>query len=65
MLWNLAGHWCFGLPFGYTLCFVWGVGVIGLWIGLSAGLIVVAVILLVVWTRRVRALHHDPRLTAT
>ena len=39
---------------GYTLCFVLGYGVRGLWIGLSVGLIVVAVILLGVWTRRIR-----------
>ena len=34
MLWNLAGHWAIGLPLGYTLCFVTGLGVIGLWWGL-------------------------------
>ena len=56
MLWNLAGHWLLGLPFGYTLCFMWGVGVSGLWVGLSTGLIVVGLVLLAVWTRRVRAL---------
>jgi MATE family multidrug resistance protein len=56
MLWNLAGHWCFGLPFGYALCFWWGWGVRGLWVGLSAGLIIVGAVLLVVWTRRVREL---------
>lgn len=59
MLCNLAGHWLFGLPFGYALCFWWGWGVPGLWIGLSAGLISVGVVLLVVWTRRVRALFRD------
>jgi multidrug resistance protein, MATE family len=53
MITNLAGHWFLGLPVGYTLCFVVGLGVIGLWIGLSIGLIVVGVILLAVWTRRI------------
>jgi MATE family multidrug resistance protein len=56
MLWNLAGHWFLGLPFGYSLCFVWGLGVSGLWVGLSTGLIVVGLVLLVVWTRRVGTL---------
>jgi MATE family multidrug resistance protein len=56
MITNLAGHWLLGLPVGYTLCFAAGLGVIGLWIGLSVGLIVVGVILLVVWTRRVGGL---------
>jgi MATE family multidrug resistance protein len=54
MITNLAGHWLLGLPVGYTLCFIAGFGVIGLWIGLSIGLIVVGIILLIVWTRRIR-----------
>jgi MATE family multidrug resistance protein len=54
MLTNLVAHWMMGLPVGYTLCFVMGFGVIGLWIGLSAGLAIVAVILLAVWTQRIR-----------
>ena len=56
MLWNLAAHWFIGLPLGYALCFVAGYGVIGLWWGLSTGLIICGVALLVVWSRRVRQL---------
>jgi MATE family multidrug resistance protein len=56
MLWNLAGHWVFGLPLGYTLCFRSGWGVTGLWVGLSVGLMSVGVILVGVWRRRVRLL---------
>jgi MATE family, multidrug efflux pump len=52
MLWNLAGHWLLGLPLGYTLCFVVGLGVVGLWWGLSAGLMTCGVSLLIVWIRR-------------
>jgi MATE family multidrug resistance protein len=52
MLWNLAGHWLFGLPLGYVLCFTAGLGVIGLWWGLSAGLMVCGVALVIVWWRR-------------
>jgi MATE family multidrug resistance protein len=52
MLWNLAGHWCFGLPLGYALCFAAGGGVVGLWWGLSAGLMVCGIALLVVWIRK-------------
>jgi multidrug resistance protein, MATE family len=55
MIWNLAGHWCLGLPLGYALCFPIGLGVVGLWWGLSAGLMVCGVALLGVWLRRVRA----------
>jgi len=60
MLWNLVGHWFIGLPFGYVLCFVVGLGVVGLWWGLSAGLTICGVALLVVWMRRIKALRaHD------
>ena len=55
MIWNPIGHWFVGLPLGYTLCFILGFGVIGLWWGLSTGLIICGVSLLYVWWRRV----HD------
>ncbi len=54
---NLAAHWLVGLPVGYSLCFVFGFGVIGLWIGLSTGLILAGAVLLVAWHREVRALR--------
>jgi len=54
MLWNLVGHWMLGLPVGYGLCFGGGRGITGLWIGLCVGLIAVGVVLLLIWTRRVR-----------
>lgn len=54
MLVNLVGYWLLGLPFGCLLCFGYGVGVPGLWIGLCAGLMIVAPTLLVVWARRSR-----------
>lgn len=50
---NLVGHWLFGLPAGTLLCFWAAWGVRGLWIGLSTGLISVALMLLWVWSRRV------------
>jgi MATE family multidrug resistance protein len=53
MVANLVGHWLFGLPLGYVLCFVFGWGAAGLWMGLSAGLIAVGLVLLVVWYRRI------------
>ena len=55
MLWNLAGHWLVGLPVGYVLCFERGWGVVGLWVGLSTGLILVGVVLVAAWWRRARA----------
>ena len=60
MLWNLFAHWFLGLPLGYTLCFSLGLGVYGLWWGLSAGLIICGVALLVVWTRKAARLMGAP-----
>jgi MATE family, multidrug efflux pump len=56
MLWNLAGHWLLGLPLGYLLCFRWGFGVVGLWWGLSVGLIICGIALVSVWIRKGRLL---------
>ena len=55
MIFNVVGHWLFGLPVGYALCFWYGWGVLGLWIGLSLGLIFTAVVLTAVWWNRTRA----------
>jgi MATE family multidrug resistance protein len=59
MLWNLFGHWLVGLPLGYALCFVLGLGVVGLWWGLSTGLTICGVALLVVWVQRIRAFQRS------
>ncbi len=60
MLSNFAGHWALGLPVGYALCFGAGWGVVGLWVGLSLGLISVSLVLLAVWTARTRRLRLVP-----
>jgi MATE family multidrug resistance protein len=52
MIVNFIGHWFLGLPVGYVLCFQLGWGVRGLWIGLSIGLILAALVLTVVWWKR-------------
>jgi multidrug resistance protein, MATE family len=59
MLWNLGGHWFIGLPLAYVLAFRFELGVIGLWWGLSSGLIICGIALLLVWRKRIRA---APRL---
>ena len=59
MLWNLAGHWFIGLPLAYVLAFQFGLCVIGLWWGLSSGLIICGVALLMVSRKRISAV---PRL---
>jgi len=49
---NLVGHWMIGLPLAYALCFWYGWGAQGLWMGLASGLIVTGGVLVVVWHRR-------------
>lgn len=58
MLWNLAGHWLVGLPIAYVLAFELDFGVIGLWLGLSLGLIICGVALVAVWWKRIHAVLH-------
>jgi len=60
---NLVAHWLFGLPTSYLLCFVVGWGVYGLWVGLSLGLIVTGVILLWVWTVKIRHYREGAALS--
>jgi multidrug resistance protein, MATE family len=59
MLWHLVGHWIVGLPLGYTLCFWWDWGVPGLWVGLSAGLILVGIVLVTLWFHRASQLRTE------
>jgi MATE family multidrug resistance protein len=61
MLWNLGGHWFVGMPLAYLLCFRWGYGLVGLWWGLSLGLVICGVSLIAVWRRKVSALTADDR----
>ena len=51
LLFNLFGHWLIGLPLGTFLTFRLGWGATGLWIGLTAGLVVVACLLWFEWAR--------------
>jgi MATE family multidrug resistance protein len=53
---NLVGHWAVGLPVGALLCYRLDMGVVGLWLGLAAGLAAVAGWLALVWHRRMAAL---------
>jgi MATE family multidrug resistance protein len=55
---NLVAHWCLGLPVGYALAFSAGLGVLGLWIGLSLGLVAAGCVLLRTWVVRSRVLRR-------
>jgi MATE family multidrug resistance protein len=54
MIYALVGYWGVGLPLGVALAFPGGLEGNGIWIGLSAGLAVVAALLLARWLRRDR-----------
>lgn len=56
---NLLAHWGIGLPIGFVLGFLRGWGVLGIWIGLSTGLIVAGGLLVHVWSRRARTMRVE------
>ena len=49
---HLCSYWLFGLPLGLWLCFSGKLGARGLWLGLSASLIVSGIVLLLLWRRK-------------
>src|SRR5579863_3580115 len=51
MLCHFAGYWVIGLPLGVWLGFGESLGATGLWMGLSAGLIAIGIVLLGFWRR--------------
>jgi MATE family multidrug resistance protein len=56
MLANLVAYWFIGLPFGYLLCFRFGLGALGIWIGLCIGLTIIGSALLFAWHKRLQPL---------
>ncbi len=54
MLCHFAGYWLIGLPLGVLLCFHYGLGAAGLWMGLSSGLIVIGIVLAGCWRKAAR-----------
>ncbi len=56
MLCHFTAYWIIGLPLGAWLCFRRGLGALGLWVGLSLALILIGIVLLVVWRKKVRKL---------
>jgi len=52
MLAHLAGYWGVCLPVAYLLCFRLGWGAAGIWVGLSAALILIGSALLLAWRWR-------------
>ncbi len=57
MLCHFVGYWVIGLPFGALLCFYFAQGAAGLWIGLSAGLVIIGTALLLFWRHAAQKLQ--------
>ncbi len=57
MICNLLAHWGIGLPIGYVLAFVLDQGIVGLWCGLSIGLVLAGLANLATWDRKARRLR--------
>jgi MATE family multidrug resistance protein len=51
---HFAGYWLVGMPLSWALCFPWGWGVRGIWVGLTAALILIGGWLVMVWARALR-----------
>ncbi len=60
MLCHFSAYWLMGLPLGTYLCFRRNWGALGLWIGLSLSLILIGILLLIFWRRRVRQVLSLP-----
>jgi MATE family, multidrug efflux pump len=63
MVCHLVGYWVIGLPLGAVLCFGRGLGAPGLWIGLSAGLIAIGIVLAAFWWRTALEWSHRLRIS--
>jgi MATE family multidrug resistance protein len=59
MLCHFSAYWLMGLPLGAWLCFRRHWGALGLWVGLSLSLILIGILLLIFWRRRIRDLIAD------
>ncbi len=61
---NLVAYWFIGLPAGAVLCFHFGLGALGIWIGLCAGLVMIGSVLLRTWHVRLRSKPLVSKLAA-
>jgi MATE family multidrug resistance protein len=61
MIAHLLGYWVVGVPAGYVLCFSLHWGAAGIWVGLTAALILIGVALLAAWAKEIgpRGRGHD------
>ncbi|HEX3878858.1 MAG TPA: MATE family efflux transporter [Bryobacteraceae bacterium] len=57
MIAHALGYWAVGVPAGYVLCFSRQYGAPGIWIGLTAALILIGLALVAVWWRKIRTVR--------
>jgi MATE family multidrug resistance protein len=51
---HFVGYWIIGMPVAWFLCFNYGWGVTGIWVGLTSALILIGSILLLAWHREMK-----------
>ena len=51
---HFAGYWIVGMPVAWFLCFPYGWGVTGIWVGLTSALILIGLLLLAAWHREMK-----------
>ena len=56
---HLAGYWIIGMPVAYVLCFTYGWGVTGIWVGLTSALIAIGLVLLPPGTAKSNPPSHN------
>jgi multidrug resistance protein, MATE family len=52
---HFIGYWIFGLPVAWALCFHYGWGVRGIWVGLTVALVLIGAVLIVCWGRKAKS----------
>ena len=62
MIMATVSYWVIGLPVSYLLGFTWGMGAVGIWLGLVIGLGIAAVLLL--WRFWGRSVKIAPQVSA-
>jgi len=60
MIYAAAGYWLIGMSLSFILGFYFHLGGAGIWMGLCAGLLVVAILLFFRWVNRLNYLRQNP-----
>ncbi len=61
---TFLSYWVIGIPLGYLLCFTLGLGVQGIWYGLTAGLLTASILLFFRFQKKTKALSMESNMSA-